>query len=151
MYSIRPVQPNCGSVVTEDEKSRLSFSTTLLFPSTTTSQEKESQPGAAQTAEQEQSKTSKEDVRVTDGDDGNSDSKPQSESNGAEESASKEKPVVVDPIRMFGILVPPALRSAQTSFKEVVNGLVVKLAEVTGELRMLEREIGRTRKSIRKA
>lgn len=56
-----------------------------------------------------------------------------------------------DPIRMFGILVPPALRSAQKSFAEAVEGPVVKLVGVQGQLRALEREIGRARKGIRKA
>ena len=99
----------------------------------------------------EQGKKSKEDFTATYGNLDDPDSKPHSQSNGAEENASKAKPAVVDPIRMFGILVPPALRSAQTSFREAVNGPVLKLTEVTGELKVLEREIGRTRKSIRKA
>ncbi|KAJ4988936.1 hypothetical protein SVAN01_05560 [Stagonosporopsis vannaccii] len=56
-----------------------------------------------------------------------------------------------DPIRMFGILVPPALRTAQSSFVAAVDGPVVRLAGVAGELRALEREIGRVRKGIRRA
>jgi hypothetical protein len=71
--------------------------------------------------------------------------KPESETDGA------SKATLPDPIRMFGILVPPALRSAQSSFKEAVEGPVVGLATVAGELRALEREIGRVRKGIRKA
>ncbi|KAJ4384305.1 hypothetical protein N0V86_001152 [Didymella sp. IMI 355093] len=67
------------------------------------------------------------------------------------EKTDATKPKAVDPIRMFGILVPPALRSAQTSFRDAVDGPVVKLAGVTGELRALEREIGRARKAVRKA
>lgn len=77
--------------------------------------------------------------------DGTAPEKPESENEGASKAA------LPDPIRMFGILVPPALRSAQSSFKEAVEGPVVGLATVAGELRALEREIGRVRKGIRKA
>lgn len=76
---------------------------------------------------------------------------PANDADGAEGTSDAAKTTAVDPIRMFGILVPPPLRSAQMSFKEAFAGPVVRLAEVTGELRALEREIGRARKGIRKA
>ncbi|TID17100.1 hypothetical protein E2P81_ATG09655 [Venturia nashicola] len=55
-----------------------------------------------------------------------------------------------DPIRWFGLLVPPPLRSAQSKFIAIVEGPVPQLINLTKELRALEIEIGRTRKSIRK-
>ncbi|KAF9699170.1 hypothetical protein EKO04_002732 [Ascochyta lentis] len=71
-----------------------------------------------------------------------------------EEEQEQEKedttPKAPDPLRMFGILVPPALRSAQASFVHAVDGPVVRLARVKGELRALEREIGRVRKGVRR-
>jgi hypothetical protein len=55
-----------------------------------------------------------------------------------------------DPIKWFGVLVPPPLRSAQSKFIEVVEGPVPRLVSQTKELRALEIEIRRTRKSIKK-
>jgi hypothetical protein len=69
----------------------------------------------------------------------------------AKDKTDDTKPKVVDPIRMFGILVPPALRSAQSSFREAIDGPVMRLVAVTGQLRALERDIGRARKAVRKA
>ncbi|KAE9981773.1 hypothetical protein BLS_007008 [Venturia inaequalis] len=55
-----------------------------------------------------------------------------------------------DPIRWFGLLVPPSLRSAQSKFIGIAEGPVPQLVTLTKELRALEIEIGRTRKSIKK-
>ncbi|KAF2820045.1 hypothetical protein CC86DRAFT_124571 [Ophiobolus disseminans] len=55
-----------------------------------------------------------------------------------------------DPLRWFGILVPPALRSAQHSFISVVEGPVPQLASIARDLRGQEIEIGRVRKQIKK-
>jgi hypothetical protein len=57
----------------------------------------------------------------------------------------------VDPLRWFGILVPPALRSAQSSFISTVEGSVPHLASVAKELRIQEIEIGRVRKQIKRS
>ncbi|KAF2488847.1 hypothetical protein BU16DRAFT_531895 [Lophium mytilinum] len=56
----------------------------------------------------------------------------------------------LDPIRWFGILVPPALRSAQSSFVSTVDGPIPRLASLSKELRNMEIEIGRARKRLRK-
>lgn len=69
-------------------------------------------------------------------------------SNSPEESKKVSK--TVDPLRWFGILVPPALRSAQSNFVDAVEGSVPRLATVTRELRSQEIEIGRVRKQIKK-
>jgi coiled-coil domain-containing protein 115 len=56
-----------------------------------------------------------------------------------------------DPIRMFGILVPRALREAQGSSIKMVEELVPKLASVDAEMREVEIEIRRKRKFRGKA
>jgi vacuolar-type H+-ATPase subunit D/Vma8 len=55
-----------------------------------------------------------------------------------------------DPLRWFGVLVPSPLRSAQTSFVSAVETSIPDLLNVQQELRTLEIEIGRTRKSLKK-
>jgi coiled-coil domain-containing protein 115 len=55
-----------------------------------------------------------------------------------------------DPITWFGVLLPTALRSAQASFSQVVDGGIPKVLNVSSQLRLLEIEIGRLRKSIKK-
>lgn len=66
----------------------------------------------------------------------------------SKEGSQKARPD--DPIRWFGILVPPALRSAQSTFVKTVEGPVSKLVNLAAEMRELEIEIGRARKAIRK-
>jgi hypothetical protein len=56
-----------------------------------------------------------------------------------------------NPLRWFGILVPPALRSAQSSFLSAIEGPVPELATIITDLRRQEIEIGRLRKQIRKS
>jgi hypothetical protein len=56
----------------------------------------------------------------------------------------------VDPLRWFGILVPPALRSTQSSFIAAIEGPIPQLANISRELRSQEIEIGRVRKQIKK-
>jgi hypothetical protein len=72
----------------------------------------------------------------------------QEDAEDAKESKTMAKPI--DPLRWFGILVPPALRSAQSSFVSVVEGPIPQLANVARELRSQEIEIGRVRKQIKK-
>ncbi|OJD37365.1 uncharacterized protein BKCO1_700050 [Diplodia corticola] len=68
-----------------------------------------------------------------------------------EKEGASRKPRVDDPIRWFGILVPPALRNAQGRFIQAVEGPVPKLVNVAAGMRELEIEIGRARKAIRKS
>ena len=65
-------------------------------------------------------------------------------------SASDEK-LPIDPLRWFGILVPSALRATQTSFTAAVEGPVPELINIVAELRKLENEIRKTRKTIKKS
>ncbi|PYH44937.1 uncharacterized protein BP01DRAFT_357287 [Aspergillus saccharolyticus JOP 1030-1] len=53
-----------------------------------------------------------------------------------------------DPINWYGILVPLSLRSAQKTFTEAVEGQVVKLANVVGEMRTVEKQIKQVRSAI---
>ena len=128
-----------GSDVAEDEEGKVQFKTISAL---------DAAPGKEEEDERDDAEEQSEDKNVpgaSEYDSGTAPEEPESETDGA------SKATVPDPIRMFGILVPPALRSAQTSFKEAVEGPVVGLATVAGELRALEREIGRVRKGIRKA
>lgn len=54
-----------------------------------------------------------------------------------------------DPIRQFGVLVPPALRKAQASFRHAVDGWV-EAVNVSRELQCMELEIRRVRKHLKK-
>jgi transcriptional regulator of heat shock response len=65
-------------------------------------------------------------------------------------TTEKVNSVRKDPLRWFGVLVPPALRSAQASFTLAAEGSVPNLVMLQRKLRSLEIEIGRTRKSIKK-
>ncbi len=56
-----------------------------------------------------------------------------------------------DPVNWFGILVPPALRTSQSSFKDAVVNLIPALASISMEMREVEIEVRRTRKRVRKA
>jgi hypothetical protein len=62
-----------------------------------------------------------------------------------ESSSSKQK----DPLTWYGILAPPALRAAQSSFTTVVETSIPKILNDAARLRQMEIEIGRLRKSIR--
>lgn len=68
----------------------------------------------------------------------------------ANDSSSGNSKSSTDPLRWFGILVPPALRSSQSAFASAVEGPVLQLASVVKDLRRLENDIARLRKQIRK-
>ena len=55
-----------------------------------------------------------------------------------------------DPLRWFGILVPAALRSAQSSFISAIEEPIPHLATLTKDLRRQEADIVRLRKQLRK-
>lgn len=65
-------------------------------------------------------------------------------------SKEKKKFRSLDPITWYGILVPPALRSAQKSFMGGVEGQVPALASVVVEMRAVEREVERVRQALDK-
>lgn len=68
-----------------------------------------------------------------------------------DDTSANDSKISGDPLRWFGILVPPALRSAQSSFVSVVEEAVPELATITKDLRRQEVDIGRLRKQIRKS
>jgi coiled-coil domain-containing protein 115 len=74
--------------------------------------------------------------------------------NSGENSGSDESQVEYhspkDPLRWFGILVPPALRQAQSSFVAAVDGPIPEIATLTKDLRRQEVDIARVRKQIKK-
>ncbi|KAF1841399.1 uncharacterized protein K460DRAFT_419467, partial [Cucurbitaria berberidis CBS 394.84] len=76
-------------------------------------------------------------------------SAPRTDSREDRESTA-ESSKVVDPLHWFGILVPPALRTAQSTFISAVEGPIPQLATIARHLRTQEIEIGRVRKQIKK-
>ncbi len=56
-----------------------------------------------------------------------------------------------DPLNWFGILVPPALRASQSSFKSAVIDIIPALASTTNEMKEVEIEVRRARKWLKKA
>lgn len=63
----------------------------------------------------------------------------------------KGPPVSPNPLNWFGILVPQALRAAQSNFQGAVTRNVPELASITKEMKEVEIEVRRTRKKLRKA
>ncbi|KAL8657841.1 MAG: hypothetical protein Q9226_001502 [Calogaya cf. arnoldii] len=63
---------------------------------------------------------------------------------------SDPKLSVSDPLNWFGILVPPALRASQRSFRNATTETIPLLANLSNELKSMEIEIRRTRKRISK-
>ncbi|KAH0543740.1 hypothetical protein FGG08_001922 [Glutinoglossum americanum] len=64
-----------------------------------------------------------------------------------ESSATTGKRVPNDPLRWFGILVPPALRNTQREFTDAVN-IVPKLVEVIAQMDLCEKRIKEARKDV---
>ncbi|KAL5337584.1 hypothetical protein BJX70DRAFT_233288 [Aspergillus crustosus] len=60
----------------------------------------------------------------------------------------RKKKRTLDPIRWYGILVPPSLRNAQKSFTEAVEGSLPELASIVVEMRAAEKEISRLREEL---
>lgn len=58
--------------------------------------------------------------------------------------------VTRDPLTWFGILVAPALRTSQSSFKDAVTIHIPALACTTKEIREVEIEVRRARKRLGK-
>ena len=77
-------------------------------------------------------------------------------SNGEKQDASVEekeegKRVARDPLRMFGLLTPSALKEAQRGSIKVVEGVVSKLVTIDAEMKQAEIRIRRARKWKAKA
>ena len=136
----------------EKEESANSEDDTILKSSTKV-QAKESQlPSPSPTPEpevEEQSTTDTLPKAHSDNLNPSSDPLNQSSKDSGESSSIDLK----DPIRWFGILVPPALRSAQHSFSNLMEhgGAISEAANAVKALREIEVEIRKTRKLIRKA
>ena len=65
-------------------------------------------------------------------------------------TASKTKGSSRDPLRWFGILVPPALRASQEAFTHAVVEVIPTIASVSEELRIVEDEIRSKRRELGK-
>ncbi len=64
--------------------------------------------------------------------------------------ASNTKGPCRDPLKWFGILVPPALRASQEEFSHVVVKLIPTLASVSEEMRVIEEGIRTNREKLGK-
>ncbi|KAL8969190.1 MAG: hypothetical protein Q9183_002114 [Haloplaca sp. 2 TL-2023] len=80
----------------------------------------------------------------------NAEDEEKAEKSGEDNDTAPELPVS-DPLKWFGILVAPALRSSQASFKAAITERVPRLVNVSNEMKGLEIEIRRARKKIKKA
>ncbi|KIV88262.1 hypothetical protein PV10_07959 [Exophiala mesophila] len=58
---------------------------------------------------------------------------------------------VTDPLKWYGILIPPALRQTQSHFTTTVTTVIPRLLDVTRALHTLETQIRRLREEIRTA
>ncbi|KAI9813499.1 MAG: hypothetical protein M1832_006297 [Thelocarpon impressellum] len=63
----------------------------------------------------------------------------------SEASHSDGEVVIRDPLRWFGILVPPALRSAQGEFTKTVTDVLPGLVQAQRDIEYLEEAIGKAR------
>lgn len=68
----------------------------------------------------------------------------------ANNASSRASTTCTTPLRWFGILVPPALRTAQSTFASAVEGPIPQLASLVKDLRKQEVDIARLRKQIKK-
>ena len=66
------------------------------------------------------------------------------------EEADKASGTSIDPLKWFGILIPPALRASQSSFKSAVVDVVPALASLSNQMGEIEIEVRRARKRLRK-
>ncbi|KAL8820961.1 MAG: hypothetical protein Q9223_000915 [Gallowayella weberi] len=74
----------------------------------------------------------------------------QKEDSETSQRETSSEPAIPDPLKWFGILVPPALRATQMSFKHAVIEAIPLLANLTNEMKSMEIEIRRMRKKIKR-
>lgn len=77
---------------------------------------------------------------------------PMTEGHITDTTATKEaKEPARDPLRWFGILIPPVLKQSQQSFSSAVDGPVCAAVNSSRSMRDVEVEIRKLRKEIRRA
>jgi hypothetical protein len=64
---------------------------------------------------------------------------------------AKTSPATKDPLRMFGLLTPPALRQAQSESIKFVEDVIPRLVSIDNEMKEMEIRIRRARKYKGKA
>ncbi|KAJ4357371.1 uncharacterized protein N0V89_001946 [Didymosphaeria variabile] len=146
-YYDERMQASRKIAVTEEEGNAI-FSIECSVKESKAKTEESSSPDADSAATKETGPSAEAD---TDGEkDSTTSDKPASKADDPTEKDEEKKSPSNDPIRWFGVLVPPALRSAQASFVSAVEGPVVEISNLVKELRQQEIEIGRVRKQIKK-
>jgi hypothetical protein len=73
----------------------------------------------------------------------------EAESRGETDSSVKTAKQQSNPIHWYGLFVPKSLQDTQTNFVSAVDS-IPRLLNIAGDMRQLEIEIGRKRKSIKK-
>ena len=65
-------------------------------------------------------------------------------------SGHNKDSVRLDPVHWFGVLIPPALRLAQRSFVDVVEGSIPEIVTLSEAMAHTKIEIGRLQKTIKR-
>ncbi|OAL57073.1 hypothetical protein IQ07DRAFT_496745 [Pyrenochaeta sp. DS3sAY3a] len=146
MQAIRTINVAAG----DDASEKKSFSTRVMGQSSRkegNSSWSDQHDGAQEEKDETSSKTGDEPTTAAEP----KHAKPEhTESDSTEKGTEKGTTKSTNPLHWFGILVPPALRTAQFTFISTVEGPIPQLACLTRDLRNQEIEIGRLRKQIKK-
>lgn len=74
--------------------------------------------------------------------------KPKNEGNARSTSTKTPPAAPTNPLRWFGVLVPPALRAAQGSFTSAIEGPVPALVSVIAEMHEVEVKVDKLRRLL---
>lgn len=111
-------------------------------------QEAEKCHSGSDTFQGDQSRSEGDDGDTTKTDEHPESSEPSTPAESQDHKAAAKKFRSLDPITWYGILVPPALRSAQSAFTDSIETQVPELASVVVEMQAVEREVNRVRQEL---
>jgi cytoskeletal protein RodZ len=158
--SARQITDTGSTLNTQEEKTTFAVDSVLATDSRTAANASEKMSGSkdnankAETADKaanaDKANTAEDADKALDADKAENADKAKNANSPSSRKTGEGETTLVDPIRWFGILVPPALRSAQASFVASVKGPIPQLSTLASELRGTEVDIGRLRKQIKK-